>query len=72
MSIHRLTSFGNEEDEIAGNGKKKNKKAKSAYEEGIEGWEIVWFWIREITVYNNNGVLSLLIFDKNRNDRIKK
>ena len=38
MSIDRLTSFGNEEDEIAGNGKKKkNAKPKSAYEEGVEG-----------------------------------
>ena len=36
MSIDRLTSFGNEEDQIAGNGKKK-KKPKSAYEEGVEG-----------------------------------
>lgn len=34
----RLTSFGNEEDEIAGNGKKKkNAKPKSAYEQGVEG-----------------------------------
>ena len=38
MSIDRLTSFGNEEDEIAGNGKKKkNAKPKSAYEEVVEG-----------------------------------
>ena len=38
MSIDRLTSFGNEDDEIAGNGKKKkNAKPKSAYEEGVEG-----------------------------------
>ena len=48
MSIDRLTSFGNEEDQIAGNGKKK-KKPKSAYEEGVEGWEINLFWRREIT-----------------------